>query len=78
MENRLVMRFTTEVEGKYFSLTIQNIKEDGEGKPEITEAQVTALMDLIAAKNIFDTKNGAITGKKDAKVVSTSSTEYEF
>lgn len=36
MENRLVMRFTTEVEGKYFSLTVQNIKEDGEGKPEIT------------------------------------------
>lgn len=77
MENRLVLRFTTAEEGKYFSITLNNIKTDGAtGAPLVTEAQVNTLMDLIILKGIFYCTYGALTGKKDAKIVST--TEQNF
>ena len=78
MANRLNMRFTTEEEGKYFSLSVDNVKEDANGQPAVTQEQVLALMNLIIAKKIFVTKNGALVGKKDAKVVTTDSKEFEM
>ncbi|MBK5240777.1 DUF2922 domain-containing protein [Clostridium sp.] len=69
--HKLVMRFLTETEGKYFTLTVDDIKADGDGVPTITESEVNALMDLIIAKNIFESANGNSIGKKDAKVVTT-------
>jgi hypothetical protein len=69
--HKLVMRFLTETEGKYFTLTVDDIKVDGDGVPTITEAEVNVLMDLVIAKNIFESANGNSIGKKDAKVVST-------
>ncbi|MEK6263983.1 MAG: DUF2922 domain-containing protein [Clostridium sp.] len=69
--HKLVMRFLTETEGKYFTLTVDDIKADGNGVPTITEAEVNVLMDLVIAKNIFESANGNSIGKKDAKVVST-------
>ena len=77
MGHRLVLRFTTTEEGKYFTITLNNIKVDGAtGLPSVTETQVNTLMDLIVQKGIFYCTNGELTGKKDAKVVST--TEQEF
>ncbi len=78
MANKLTMRFTTETEGKYFSLGIDNIKEDENGQPAVTQEQVLSLMDLILAKKIFVTNNGTLVGKKDAKVVTTDSKEFEM
>ncbi|APC39997.1 MULTISPECIES: DUF2922 domain-containing protein [Clostridium] len=68
--NKLVMRFLTTIEGKYFTLSVDDIKADDKG-PTITEAEVNALMDLVIAKNIFLSTSGDLTGKKDAKIVTT-------
>ena len=77
MGHKLVMRFTTDEDGKYFTMSIDNIKVDGTtGQPSVTEAEVNTLMDLIVLKKIFATSYGAIVGKKDAKVVSTTSQEF--
>jgi len=65
------MRFLTNTEGKYFTLTVDDIKSDGTGAAIVTEAEVNALMDLVIAKNIFISSNGNLIGKKDAKVVTT-------
>jgi len=65
------MRFLTNTEGKYFTLTVDDIKSDGTGAAIITDAEVNALMDLVIAKNIFISSNGNLIGKKDAKVVTT-------
>lgn len=77
MAHRLTMRFTTEEDGKYFSLAVDNVKEDENGQPDVTDAEVNTLMDLIIKKNIFATGYGALVGKKDAKVVSTTSQQFE-
>ncbi|MBU3073214.1 DUF2922 domain-containing protein [Clostridium estertheticum] len=68
--HKLVMRFLTTIEGKYFTLSVDDIKADDKG-PTITEAEVNALMDLVIAKNIFLSTSGDLTGKKDAKIVTT-------
>ena len=77
MSHKLVMRFTTDEEGKYFSLTIDNIKQK-DGKPDVTQEDISTLMDLIVSKKVFDGKGKNIVGKKDAKIVSTESTSFEF
>jgi hypothetical protein len=71
------MRFNTEEDGKYFSLSIDNIKKDENGQPDITEEQVKSLMDIIIQKKIFVSKTGDLTAKKDAKIVSTSSESFQ-
>ncbi|MCB2291431.1 DUF2922 domain-containing protein [Clostridium sp. CS001] len=76
--HKLVMRFLTSVEGKYFTLTVDDIKSDENGMATITEAQVNTLMDLVIAKNIFASVNGDLTGKKDAKTVYTDSNVVEI
>lgn len=68
--NKLVMRFLTAIEGKYFTLSVDDIKADDNG-PTITQAEVNTLMDLVIAKNIFLSTSGDLTGKKDAKIVTT-------
>ena len=55
--HKLVMRFLTTIEGKYFTLSVDDIKADDKG-PTITEAEVNALMDLVIAKNIFLSTSG--------------------
>ena len=56
--HKLVMRFLTATEGKYFTLTVDDIKADVDGVPTMTDAEVNSLMDLIIAKNIFESANG--------------------
>ncbi|KYH34263.1 hypothetical protein CLTEP_18380 [Clostridium tepidiprofundi DSM 19306] len=74
MSNKLLLKFLTSTEGKYFSLTINDIKADENGNPLVTDEEVNSLMDTIIEKNIFLTKYGDLTGKKSAKIVSTNST----
>jgi hypothetical protein len=75
--HKLVMRFLTATEGKYFTLTVDDIKADENDVPSITEAQVNALMDLVIAKNIFASANGNLIGKKDAKIVTTDTSTVD-
>ncbi len=75
--HKLVMRFLTATEGKYFTLTVDDIKSDENDEPTVTEAQVNALMDLVIAKNIFASANGNLTGKKDAKIVTTDTSSVD-
>ena len=74
--HKLVMRFLTTIEGKYFTLSVDDLKSDEEGAPTITQAEVNALMDLIIAKNIFLSTSGNLTGKKDAKIVTTDTSPF--
>jgi hypothetical protein len=37
----------------------------------VTDAEANSLMDIVIASNIFESANGNLIGKKDAKVVST-------
>ena len=69
--NKLAMRFLTATEGKYFTLTVDDIKTDEKGVPTVTKAEVNSLMDLVIAKNIFTSANGNLVGKKDAKIITT-------
>ncbi|MGK0466862.1 DUF2922 domain-containing protein [Clostridium sp.] len=69
--HRLVMKFLTDTEGKYFTLTVSDIKADGDGVPTMTDAEVNSLMDIVIEKNIFELDSGNLTGKKDAKIVTT-------
>ncbi|MGH4122216.1 MAG: DUF2922 domain-containing protein [Clostridium sp.] len=75
--HKLVMRFLTSVEGKYFTLAVDDIKSDEKGVPTVTEAQVNALMDLVITKDIFAGANGKLTGKKDAKIVTTDTSTVD-
>ena len=75
--HKLVMRFLTATEGKYFTLTVDDLKADVNGEPAVTEAEVNSLMELIIAKNIFASANGDLTGKKDAKIVTTDTNEVD-
>ena len=75
--HKLAMRFLTATESKYFTLTVDDIKVDEAGQPVITEAEVNALMDLVISKNIFVSVNGSLTGKKDAKIISTDTSAVD-
>jgi len=74
--HKLIMRFLTTIEGKYFTLSVDDIKSDENGSPTITEAEVNTLMDLVIAKNIFLSTSGDLTGKKDAKIVTTDTSSF--
>ena len=77
MGHKLILRFTTAEDGKYFTLTLDNIKVDiVTGLPAVTAEQVNTLMNLIIQKGIFYSVSGALVAKKDAKVVSTTSQEF--
>lgn len=78
MSNKLLLKFLTSTEGKYFSLTINDIKADENGNPLVTNEEVNSLMDIIIEKNVFLTQYGDLTGKKSAKIVSTNSTSVDL
>ena len=75
--HKLAMRFLTSTEGKYFTLTVDDIKADENGIPTVTEAEVNALMDLVIAKNIFISASGNLVGKKDAKIITTDTSTVD-
>ena len=70
MGKTLVMGFLNE-EGKKSSIRVNNVRDD------ITEAQVSAAMDVIIAKNIFATTGGDLKVKDSAQLDDKKSTEMK-
>jgi hypothetical protein len=68
MSKTLVMNFLNEG-GKKTAVRLNNVK-DG-----VTEAEVSAAMDVIIAKNIFKTTGGDLKNKDSAEITDKSSTE---
>lgn len=68
MAKSLIMSFMNE-QGKKVSINVSNIK-DG-----LTDAEVSAAMDTIVAKNIFHTSGGDIKTKDSAQIVDKTSTD---
>ena len=58
----LQMRFLTQI-GNRVSISLDNPKDT------LTEAEVTAAMDQIIAKNVFVTSGGDLVGKDSAQIV---------
>ena len=64
--NRVVrMTFTTPT-GRVYSLTLPNPRAD------LSKAEIEAAMDAILTKNIFITTGGELVGKRDIKIIDTS------
>jgi hypothetical protein len=68
MSKTLVMNFLNE-EGKKTAVRVNNVKED------ITDAEVSAAMDVIIAKNIFASTGGDLKFKDSAELMDKNSTE---
>lgn len=66
----LQMDFTTEL-GATYTITVYDARED------LTAAEVTAVMNNIVSKNIFNTNYGILTGKRGASVIDKETTELE-
>lgn len=71
MERKLVMSFK-DVVGSKFNLIVNSVKE------EVTEAEITAIMDAAVSTGAIHSKNGALVEKVSAVIVDTTETEYEF
>lgn len=71
MEYTLSMTFLTETNEKY-SLSISGVKDN------ITEENVSNLMDIILANDIFVSKKGAIVSKHSAKLTERQVTSFEI
>ena len=68
MSKTLVMNFLNEG-GSKTAIRVNNVK-DG-----VTEAEVSAAMDVIIAKNIFTSTGGDLKNKDSAELVDKTSTE---
>lgn len=65
-----VLRLTfTTAGGKTYSITIPDPRED------LQKAEAEAVMDTIIQKNIFLTSSGALTGKRDIRVIDTTTND---
>ena len=71
IEIRLLMSFMTEY-GRRVSLFVTD------PRPDVTEAEIKAVMDLIIEKNIFAPAGENIVSAKDAKIVQTETTEFDL
>lgn len=69
MSKTLAMNFLNE-SGKKVAIRVSNVK-DG-----ITEAEVTAAMDVILAKNLFASTGGDLKVKDSAELIDKTSTEF--
>lgn len=64
--NKILRLTFTTAGGKTFSLTIADPKEN------LQRADAETVMDMIIEKNVFITSSGELTGKRDIKVINTS------
>lgn len=71
MEYILSMTFITSTNVKS-TMSISGVKSD------LTKEQISALMDKIIEKNIFQTKSGYYTGKSGANLTQRNVTKYEL
>lgn len=70
-EVKLLMTFLTRT-GRKVSLFVTDPKDN------LTEAEIKAVMDLIVEKNVFSPSGENIVSSKDAKIVQTSTTDYDL
>jgi hypothetical protein len=68
MAKTLVMNFLN-AQGKKTAVRVNNVKDS------LTDAEVTAAMDVIIAKNIFESTGGDLKIKDSASIVDTTTTE---
>ena len=68
MSKTLVMNFLNE-QGRKTAVRVNNIKDS------LTDAEVTAAMDVIIAKNIFESTGGDLKMKDSASVMDKNTTE---
>ena len=71
IEIKLLMSFMTSNDNKV-SLYVTDPRED------ITEEEIKEVMDLIVEKNIFAPNGEDIVSAKEAKIVQTETTEFDF
>lgn len=71
MEYSLTMTFIN-ASGDKTNVSISGVKQD------ITEAQVSALMDTIIAKDVFLSGGGALTSKYDAQLTQRQTTKFSL
>lgn len=71
MEYILSMTFLTST-GAKSSMTVSGVKST------ITKEEISALMDTIIEKNIFQTKSGTLASKSGANVTERKITKYEL
>lgn len=71
MEYSLSMTFVTE-SGDKVSMTVSGVKSD------ISQAEVSTLMDTIIAKDVFLTKNGSLTAKYSAQLTQREVTKFDL
>lgn len=71
MEYILTMTFITSTNAKS-TMSISGVKDD------LSKEQISALMDEIIAKDIFQSKSGTFTGKSGANVTERKVTKYEL
>ena len=64
--NRVIRLSFTTVGGKTYSLSLPN------PKASLSKAEAEAAMDVVLSKNIFITTGGELVGKKDIKIIDTS------
>ena len=68
MSKTLVMNFLNE-QGRKTAVRVNNVKDS------LTDAEVMAAMDVIIAKNIFESTGGDLKMKDSASIVDTNTTE---
>jgi len=66
---KIVRLIFTTVTGKTFTITLPNPRVD------LSKAEAEAVMDTIIAKNIFITSGGELAGKRDIRVIDTSTND---
>mgnify|MGYP003290376468 CR=1 FL=1 len=71
VEIKLLMSFMTSNDKKV-SLYVTDPRED------VTEEEIKEVMDLIVEKNIFAPNGEDIVSAKEAKIVQTETTEFDF
>ena len=71
MEYTLSMTFLTETDDKY-TFSLSGVRDN------LTEEEVSDLMDIILANDIFISKKGTITSKYGAKVTKRQITKFEI
>ena len=70
-EKRLEMLFRN-ASGRTVRLVVNNAKDN------LTEAEIQNAMNLIIAKNIFNTSGGDLVSPAGARVISSDTVEYSF
>ena len=71
MDYSLTMTFLTQ-SGEKSNIIISDVRDD------ITEVEAFALMDTIVSKDIFTSKNGALTAKYSASLTQKEVTKFEI